>query len=78
MRIQVMEHIMESSEVTYPTLFHWRTAARLNQQEAAQILGITQSHYGKIERRAIAARGKLAIRIATKTGVPIETIVMGA
>jgi transcriptional regulator with XRE-family HTH domain len=78
MRIQVMEHITDTSDVTYPTLLEWRTAARLNQQEAAQILGITQSHYGKIERRAIAARGKLAIRIAVKTGVPIETLVMGA
>jgi len=73
-----MDHVTSTPEVTYPTLLDWRTAARLNQAEAGQILGITQSHYGKIERREIAARGKLAIRISEKTGVPIEEIVVGA
>lgn len=69
---------MNSPEVTYPTLLEWRTAARLNQEEAAHLFEIDQSFYGRLERREAAAGGKLAIRIALKTGVPIEVIVVAA
>lgn len=73
-----MEDVTTKPEITYDTLLNWRTAAKLNQQEAAHIFGITSSHYSKIERRLVAVRGKLAMRIAQKTGVPIETLVVAA
>lgn len=76
--VQVMPSIADTNPTTYPNLLAWRTAARLSQQEAADLFGITQSYYAKIERREEGAAGKLAIKMATKTGSPIELIVVAA
>lgn len=63
---------------TYRTLLAWRRAARLSQRDAAQLLGLSQSHYSKLERRTHALPGKRAKAVTKKTGVPLEVLVLTA
>lgn len=62
----------------YPDLATWREAQRLSQHKAAEFLGISQTYYGRLERRLQAARGKRAKEIMAKTGVPLEVLVGAA
>jgi len=63
---------------TYRTLRAWRRALGLNQRDAAIVLGLSQSHYSKLERRTHAVPGKRAKLITKKTGVPLEVLVIAA
>lgn len=63
---------------TFPTLRAWRKALRINQREAALLLGLSQSHYSKLERRTHATTGRRAKAITAKTGVPIDALVGAA
>lgn len=63
---------------TYRTLRAWRRAQKLSQSEAARILGLSQSHYSKLERRTHALPGKRAKGITKRTGVPLEVLVVAA
>lgn len=65
-------------ERPFPDLLTWRTTRRLSQAEAARFLGISQTTYGRLERRVRAARGKRAKAIMEKTGVPLEILVGAA
>jgi transcriptional regulator with XRE-family HTH domain len=60
----------------YRSLRDWRRAAGLKQAEAAQILGVTQSHYSKLERRVTGTVGARAVAIMQRTGVPIEVLLI--
>lgn len=62
----------------YPDLATWRDAKGLSQQEAASLLGISQTFYSRLERRIQSARGKQAKQIMDKTGVPLEVLVGAA
>lgn len=62
----------------YPTLKAWREAANLNQRDAARLLGISQTYYGRLERGVQSARGKKAKAFTQKTGVPVEVLVGAA
>lgn len=63
---------------TYPNLKAWRRALRINQREAALLLGLSQSHYSKLERRTHATTGPRAKTITAKTGVPVDILVGAA
>ncbi len=58
----------------YPDLATWRTARRLNQRDAAKLLGISQASYSRFERRVRGAKGQLAKNLMIKTGVPLEVL----
>ena len=59
----------------FRNLAEWRDELGLNQREAAAVLGISQTTYGRLERGVVTAvRGK-AKRIMATTGVPIESLV---
>ena len=58
----------------YPNLSVWRDAERLNQEAAAQRLGISQNYYSRLERRKQFPRRQLAKVISERTGVPLETV----
>ena len=62
----------------FRTLRAWRRAHRLSQERAAKLLGLSQSHYSKIERRTHALTGKKAKRVTKKTGVPLAVLVIAA
>lgn len=59
----------------YPNLATWREANRINQREAADVLGFSQSKYGRLERGVLTVVGEEAIDIMDKTGVPLEVLV---
>lgn len=63
---------------THRTLKAWRRSRRLSQRDAADLLGLSQSYYSKVERRANALPGKRAEAITKKTGVPLEMLVIAA
>lgn len=65
-------------ERPYPDLKTWRDAKKLSQQQAAELLGISQTFYSRLERRMQAAPGKRAKTIMEKTGVPLEVLVGAA
>jgi DNA-binding XRE family transcriptional regulator len=54
----------------------WRTKHRLDQREAARILGISQSTYGRFEAKKRFPRPTVAKRIVIITGLSLE-IVLG-
>jgi DNA-binding XRE family transcriptional regulator len=56
------------------SLKEWRTRCRLNQIDAASILGVTQGYYSKVERQRVAPRRTIARRITKKTGVSLESL----
>lgn len=60
---------------SYPTLQTWREAQQLNQRRAADLLGISQTTYGLLERRRRFVKGEQAKAIMDKTGVPLEVLV---
>lgn len=60
---------------SYPTLAAWRDATGLSQIEAANVLGISQTAYSRLERRIMATRGKRARKIWRQTGVPVAVLV---
>jgi predicted transcriptional regulator len=60
---------------TYPNLKTWRRTLRLNQREAALLLGISQTHYCRLERGVYAPKRDVLKRLMAKTGVPIEVLV---
>lgn len=62
----------------YPDLKTWRDAQGMNQREAAKYLGISQTFYSRLERRAQAMSGKQAKDAVAKTGVPLEILVGAA
>lgn len=62
----------------YPDLATWRSDKGLSQQKAADMLGISQTFYSRLERRVQSARGKQAKGIMEKTGVPLEILVGAA
>lgn len=59
----------------YPNLLVWRLALNLNQREAATLLGVSQSTYGRLERGTIRPVGEDAKHIMSRTGVPLEVLV---
>ena len=59
----------------YPDLWTWRHTARLTQAEAAKILGISQTYYGRIESGRYVPPCERAKTITAKTGVPLDAIV---
>lgn len=59
----------------YPNLKAWREAANLTQRQAAKVLGISQTYYGRLELGTQHAPGKRAKTITQTTGVPLEVIV---
>jgi len=63
---------------SYPDLGTWRSAQGLGQRDAARLLGISQTYYGRLERGEQAARGPRAKTIMAKTGVPLEVLVGAA
>jgi transcriptional regulator with XRE-family HTH domain len=58
----------------YPSLKAWRLAARLNQAQAAGILGVSQGFYSKLERGKGFPHRRKAFAISEKAGVPLETV----
>lgn len=63
---------------TYRSLRAWRRANKLSQTRAAKMLGLSQSHYSKLERRRLALPGNRAKKVTKKTGVPLEKLVLTA
>ncbi len=60
---------------TYSSLKAWRTAEGLTQREAAQLLGVRQALYARVELGQ-TTRPLRAKAISDQTGVPFE-ILMG-
>ncbi len=60
---------------TYSSLKAWRTAEGLTQREAAQLLGVRQALYARVELGQ-TTRPVRAKAISDQTGVPFE-ILMG-
>lgn len=60
---------------SYPDLKTWRTANRLSQREAAEVLEISQESYSRFERGRRFVKGELAERMMTQTGVSLEVLV---
>jgi len=58
----------------HPSLKRWRELERLNQEDAARQLGITQAYYSRLERGVQFPRRQLAKAISDQTGVPFETV----
>jgi transcriptional regulator with XRE-family HTH domain len=58
----------------FPSLLVWRLSLNLNQREAAQVLGMTQSKYSRLERRISTTKGAEAKHIIDRTGVPLEVL----
>ncbi len=63
---------------SYRSLRAWRRAHKFSQQRAAKMLGLSQSHYSKLERRTTALPGYRAKFVNRKTGVPLEVLVLTA
>lgn len=59
----------------YPDLATWREAEHINQREAAERLGFSQSKYGRLERGVLTVVGAEAETVMAKTGVPLEVLV---
>jgi transcriptional regulator with XRE-family HTH domain len=58
----------------FPSLLVWRLSLNLNQREAAQILGMNQTKYSRLERGVITTKGAEAKHIIARTGVPLEIL----
>ena len=58
----------------YPNLAAWRDGERLNQEQAALKLGVSQGYYSRLERGESYPHRLLAREIAEKTGVPLECV----
>jgi Helix-turn-helix len=60
---------------TYPDLASWRAALGLSGSSAADVLGISQTQYSRLERGLYAIKGPKAKRLMIITGVPLEKLV---
>lgn len=58
----------------YPSLAKWRDAERLTQEQAAQLLGVSQNYYSRLERSLQFPNRLLAKQIAERTGVALEHV----
>lgn len=58
----------------YPSLFAWRKDNHLSQQEAAQILGVAQTSYSRLERGERFVKRTKVQQFVELTGVPIEVL----
>jgi transcriptional regulator with XRE-family HTH domain len=58
----------------FPTLAAWRDDADLSQVEAAELAGITQAHWSRLENGAAFASPQLAKSLSKLTGVSLETL----
>jgi transcriptional regulator with XRE-family HTH domain len=67
------DSVMKSNRI-YPTLKAWRLGARLNQAEAARILGVSQGFYSKLESGKGYPDRRNAKAISEKAGVPLEPL----
>lgn len=56
------------------SLLGWRLRHHLDQREAARILGVSQSTYGRFENGKRYPRPSVAKRIQIITGLSLETI----
>ena len=70
--------MMRVTERNYPDLKSWREAHGFNQRQAARLLNISQTYYGRLERREQAATGRRAKTIMAVTGVPLAILVGAA
>jgi len=77
-RLMAVIDMGEVTSHTFRSLRAWRRAHRLSQERAAKMLGLSQSHYSKIERRTHALTGKRAKSVSKKTTVPLEMLVIAA
>lgn len=77
-RITLPQACMKRITTEYPTLKAWRDATNLNQRDAAKLLGISQTYYGRLERGLQIATGRRAKFLREKTGVSIEVLVGAA
>lgn len=68
----------QMQERPYPNLRTWRAARDLSQRQAAQLLGVSQITYSRIERGVRAIKGQQAKKIMELTGVPLEILVGAA
>ena len=59
----------------YPDFASWRHANRWSQAKAAEYLGMTQSHYSKLERGVTAPQRERALEIMRLTGIPLEVVI---
>ena len=59
----------------YPDLRTWRFFAKLNQTEAAAVLGISQQYYSRVERGAGRLSEQKAKDVMERTGVPLEALI---
>lgn len=59
---------------TYPDLATFLTETGMSQTELAQELGISQSYLSRIKTGEIEAPLWLALRIARRTRVPLESL----
>lgn len=69
------KHTKRIQRGTYPSLRVWRLALHLNQREAALLLGVSQSTYGRMERGTMRPVGAEAKHVMSRTGVPLEVLV---
>jgi DNA-binding XRE family transcriptional regulator len=60
----------------FPSLLSWRLFLRLSQRQAADVLGISQSTYARLEAGKAPPRPALGKTISDRTGVAFE-VVMG-
>lgn len=66
--------VIRNRKRPFASLREWRDELGLDQDDAALILGLSQSYYSRVERQLMAPKPKLAKRIADKTGVPLEEV----
>lgn len=58
----------------FPSLKAWRDEEGLTQEQAAEILGVSQGHYSKLEQRQLFAGKKLGKRISERARIPLENV----
>jgi len=58
----------------YPNLRAWRRDERLTQAAAAQLLGVSQGFYSKLERGVQFPDRRNAKQISDRAGVPLEAV----
>lgn len=76
MRVRHNPHVesVKNRNRIYPSLKAWREEADLTQEAAAQILGVSQAYYSKLEQQQAYAGKKLGKRISELARVPLENV----
>lgn len=64
-----------NTKQNHRSLKTWRKAARLSTRKAAEVLGMSQSKYMRLELRRRFLKGPEASEVESATGVPLETLV---